>query len=94
VLTVHGDNRPSLQAWMEARVRLAQLMKREHFNAVAEYYSILQTDERLGPRGNLIGQASMSFASPTQTWAERTEAVKDILKRYAEPSGRKTLIGV
>ena len=94
VLSVTGENRPSLQAWMEVRTRLAQLMKREDFNALDEYYSILQSlVDRLGSSDNLIETASLPFLSSTQRWQKRTEEVKALLKLYAEPKQRKTLLG-
>ncbi len=84
VVSVYGSNRPSLQAWVESRVRLAQLMGHEDFNTVAEYYSILQTlDEELGPSGNVTGKSSRPFVKPKQTWSERTEAVKASLRRLS-----------
>ena len=94
VLSVTGENRPSLQAWMEVRIRLAQLMKREDFNVFDEYYSILQSlVDRLGSSDNLMETASLRFLSPTQRWQKRTEEVKALLKLYAEPRRRKTLLG-
>ena len=94
VLSVTGENRPSLQAWMEVRIRLAQLMKREDFNALDEYYSILQSlVDRLGSSDNLMERASLRLLSPTQRWEKRTEEVKALLKLYAEPRRRKTLLG-
>ena len=94
VLSVTGENRPSLQAWMEVRARLAQLMKREDFNALDEYYSILQSlVDRLGSSDNLMEMASLPFLSPTQRWEKRTQEVKALLKLYAEPRRRKTLLG-
>jgi hypothetical protein len=94
VLSATGENRPSLQAWMEVRTRLAQLMKREDFNVLDEYYSTLQSlVDRLGSSDNLIETASLRFLSPTQRWQKRTEEVKALLKLYAEPRQRKTLLG-
>ena len=94
VLSVTGENRPSLQAWMEVRARLAQLMKREDFNALDEYYSTLQSlVDRLGSSENLVETASLPFLSTTQHWEKRTEEVKALLKLYAEPRRRKTLLG-
>ena len=94
VLSVTGENRPSLQAWMEVRARLAQLMKREDFNALDEYYSILQSlVDRHGSSDNLMETASLPFLSPTQRWEKRTEEVKALLKLYAVPRRRKTLLG-
>ena len=94
VLSVTGENRPSLQAWMEVRARLAQLMKREDFNALDEYYSTLQSlVDRLGSSENLVETTSLPFLSPTQRWEKRTEEVKALLKLYAEPRRRETLLG-
>ena len=48
---------------------------------------------RTGASENLMETASLRFLSPTQRWGKRTEEVKALLKLYAEPRRRKTLLG-
>jgi hypothetical protein len=49
--------------------------------------------DRLGSSNNLMETASLPLLSSTQRWEKRTEEVKALLKLYADPGQRKTLLG-
>jgi hypothetical protein len=74
-----STNLPSAEAWVEARARLAQLMARHDFAAIADYYAVVQG---LGSPSGATRPYSVGAVEPG--WKERTADVKNRLAKYAE----------
>jgi hypothetical protein len=83
----YARNLPTVDSWLEARMRLAQLIKRKDFEVIADYYQVLQTLRRpLEPYAphNPNLNMTVEFPSDERGWEERTADVKSRLQRYAE----------
>ena len=96
VLMVWGASPTVVDVWIEARTRLAQLMDREDFNVVADYYRTLQTlAEKIEPRRTEErAQEAIAVPGHEPSWEERTEQVKELLNQYSEPGKRQRWIGL
>jgi hypothetical protein len=83
-------DRISVDAWREARVPLASLIKAEDFDSLVEYYRRLE--ELMELKGEKVLGAGVAYRR-TSAVMDKTPIVRGLLSRYANPPARVRRLG-
>jgi hypothetical protein len=96
VVMSYRRNIPAVDGWLESRGRLAQLIDREDFGVIADYYEVLRSLRDVlepYPVHSPDLKTDWEFPGNEPGWAQPTEDVKRRLTNYAYPGWRKNFIG-
>jgi len=72
---------PTVDAWIETRVRFSHQIELQDFKAIDDYYEIVRSFA--SPSGATV---PYRVRGDEPSWKERTSDVKERLARYAEPN--------
>jgi hypothetical protein len=83
-----GTALPTVDAWIQTRVRLSQIEQRD-YNTIHDYYEVVRSFAT--PSGATVPHR---VGRDEPGWKERTSDVKERLARYAEPNRIWRRLGV